>query len=46
VPPSIGAVISSRLASMAELDTVLGAEDLYTLLEILVVDNYNSRPER
>lgn len=27
---------------MVELQTVLGAEDLYNLLEIIAVDNFNS----
>jgi hypothetical protein len=36
-------VISSRLATLVELDTVLGAEDLYLLLEIIAVDNHNAR---
>jgi hypothetical protein len=41
VPRAVGAVVSSRLATMAELDTVLGSEDLYDLLEIACVDSYN-----
>jgi hypothetical protein len=45
VPRAIGAVISSRLATMHELDTVLGAEDAYRLLEIVAVDAYNQRPQ-
>jgi hypothetical protein len=43
VPQVIGAVISSRLATMVELDTVLGAEDAYDLLEIVSVDAHNKR---
>jgi len=39
-------VVSSRLASLAELDTVLGYEDLYDLLEIVMVDAYNQRPAK
>ena len=42
VPRTIGAVISSKLASLVELDTVLGAEDLYDLLEIIAVDSHNN----
>ena len=30
---------------LAELDTALGAQDLYDLLEIMAVDAYNSRTE-
>ncbi len=45
VPRQIAAVVSSRLASLVELDTVLGVQDLYDLLEIMAVDSYNSRPQ-
>lgn len=38
---SLGAVISSKLATLHELQTVYGVEDLYNLLEIVAVDNYN-----
>jgi 4-diphosphocytidyl-2C-methyl-D-erythritol kinase len=31
------------LATLHELDTVLGAADLYDLLEILAVDSHNQR---
>lgn len=34
-------VISSKLATLVELDTVLSAEDMYDLLEIAAVDAYN-----
>ena len=40
VPQTIGTVISSRLATLTELDTVLGIEDLYDLLEVISVDAY------
>jgi hypothetical protein len=36
-------VISSKLASKVELDTVLGVQDLYDLLEIISVDAHNQR---
>jgi len=36
-------VVSSGKASLAELDTVLGAGDLYDLLEIVVIDAHNAR---
>jgi hypothetical protein len=39
----VGAVVSSRLATLHELDTVYGTEDLYVLLEIISVDNHNQR---
>ncbi|OIQ97218.1 hypothetical protein GALL_207720 [mine drainage metagenome] len=41
VPRALAAVISARLATLAELETRLGAEDLYDLLEILAVDAHN-----
>lgn len=34
-------MISSRLATLYELQTVYGVEDLYVLLEVIAVDNYN-----
>lgn len=34
-------MISSRLATLNELQTVLGVEDLYDLLEVIAVDRYN-----
>lgn len=42
VPYGIGAVLSARLASSADLATVLGVRDLYDLLEVLSVDNHNA----
>ncbi|KVP59464.1 transcription elongation factor GreA [Burkholderia ubonensis] len=43
VPRSIGAVISRRLATLHELQTVYGQDDLHDLLEIIIVDSYNER---
>lgn len=37
--------MSSRLATFTELDTVLGAEDLYDILEVHVIDAHNNRPQ-
>jgi hypothetical protein len=31
------------MATLHELQSVYGAEDLYNLLEVLVIDNYNER---
>lgn len=45
VPRSIATVVSSRLATLAELDSVLGVQDLYDLIEIIAVDAHNSRAE-
>lgn len=36
-------MISRRYATLAELDTIYGAEDLYLLLEIISVDMRNQR---
>ena len=34
-------MIGSRLATLAELQTVYGVEDLYDLLEVAAVDAHN-----
>jgi hypothetical protein len=36
-------VVSRRLATLHELQTVYGAEDLYNLLEVIAVDAHNAR---
>lgn len=41
VPRTIGTVLSHGAATLAELQTVYGLEDLYDLLEIILVDNHN-----
>ncbi|MGP2449021.1 transglycosylase [Pantoea stewartii subsp. indologenes] len=41
VPSTIATVVSSKLATLIELDTVYGTEDLWRLLEINTVENYN-----
>lgn len=41
VPPTIGMVVSTGKATMAELATVLSLEDLWDLMEIILVDNHN-----
>lgn len=46
VPRVIGAIVSARLATYAELQTVLGAEDAYDLLEVLSVDARNQQIAR
>jgi hypothetical protein len=35
-------LISKRLATLHELQTVYGVEDAYNLLEIAAVDDYNT----
>ncbi len=46
VPPVIGTLVSARVATLAELQTVYGLEDVYNMLEILKVDNHNERRYR
>ncbi|MBZ6385151.1 MAG: transglycosylase [Pantoea piersonii] len=41
VPKTIATVVSAKLATLYELDSVYGVEDLWRLLEIITVDNYN-----
>lgn len=41
MPSYLGIIISRRLATLYELDTVYGVEDAYDLLEIISVDNAN-----
>ncbi len=43
VPRTIGAVVSAKLATLHELDTVYGLTDLYDMLEILMTDAHNQR---
>lgn len=38
----IAEVVRKRLATLAELDNLYGVSDLYTLLEIGQVDDYNT----
>lgn len=39
----IGAVVSSRLATLNELQTVYGGKDLRSFLEVIMVDAANRR---
>jgi hypothetical protein len=43
VPQAIGVVISSRLATLEELQTIYGTLDLYDFLEVIAVDLENRR---
>jgi 4-diphosphocytidyl-2C-methyl-D-erythritol kinase len=43
VPGIVGTVISKGLATLHEIDTVYGTQDLYDMLEIIAVDNHNQR---
>ena len=43
MPRLIGALVSAHYATLADLQTVLGVQDGYDLLEILAIDNANAR---
>ena len=46
MPPTLGALVSRKLATLHELDTVYGMEDVCNLLEILAVDDFNRNLQR
>ncbi len=43
VPPLVGMVVSSQLATLRELQSDYGVMDLYNLAEIVTVDAHNRR---
>lgn len=43
VPRVIGTLVSARIATLAELQTVYSIEDAYNLLEVVNVDHHNER---
>ena len=43
MPRAIGVVVSRRLATLHELQTVYGLADLHDMLEIILVDSHNER---
>jgi len=45
VPPMIGAVVNSRLATLYELETVYGLEDLFNLYEIIIIKVANEQKQ-
>jgi len=45
VPPMIGAVVNSRLATLHELETVYGSEDLFNLYEIIIIKVANEQKQ-
>jgi len=45
VPPMIGAVVNSRLATLHELETVYGLEDLCNLYEIIIIRVANEQKQ-
>lgn len=43
MPRVVGALVSARLATLNELQTVYGVKDAYDLLEVLSVDAHNEQ---
>jgi 4-diphosphocytidyl-2C-methyl-D-erythritol kinase len=43
VPATIGTVVSKGFATLHELESVYGTQDLYDMLEIIAVDSHNQR---
>jgi hypothetical protein len=37
----IGTLLSKRMATLHELDTVYGVRDVYDMLEVITIDDYN-----
>lgn len=42
VPSSIGTLLSKKMATLHELDTIYGVKDVYDMLEIVIIDSYNN----
>ena len=42
LPAVIGTLLSKRMATLHELDTVYGVQDVYDMLEVITVDDYNN----
>ena len=38
----IGTLLSKRMATLHELDTVYGVQDVYDMLEVITIDDYNN----
>jgi hypothetical protein len=41
IPRAVGIVVSRGKATWGELTTILGTEDLYDLLELLMIEDHN-----
>lgn len=41
VPVIVGQLLSRRMATWNEMQTIIGVEDGYRMLEVAIVDNYN-----
>ena len=46
MPRTIASLISAKAATLHELDTVYGMEDVYDMLEVLIIDSENARIAR
>ncbi|WP_313687906.1 transcription elongation factor GreA [Pantoea sp.] len=42
IPRTIACVLSSKMATLHELDTVYSVQDLWWLIEVVSVDNHNN----
>ena len=38
----VGTLLSKRMVTLHELDTVYGVQDVYDMLEVITVDDYNN----
>jgi len=43
VPKTIAICLSHKQATLAELQTIYGVEDVYDMIEVIMVDNHNTR---
>ena len=43
VPPMIGSVVNSKLATLYELQSIYGTEDLFDLYEIIIIKIANEQ---
>ena len=43
VPMTMGILVSSKMATLHELQTVYGMKDAYDMMEILYIDNQNQQ---
>ena len=44
MPAIIAVLVSRRMATLHELQTVYGVEDAYNMMEIVMIDDYNNQP--
>ena len=42
VSAPVATLLSKRMATLHELDTVYGVRDVYDMLEVITVDDYNN----